>query len=281
MKARIRSLITHLAHQYGYQLVPDPTFQKLVRDSELVAAQPTLLFQVEPTFQSAYSKGLEVSGTKESGQFVAFKRQNRFYNLMAIHRWVSHLPGWQAECGCWKGLSSYMLNHQSKRMNSTHDGSGFVVVDSFEGLSEPTPEDREIYGRIPNPIAGKYARAGKYKSTQEAVRKTLSEFPGIEYFQGWIPEILTHLPERTYSFVHIDLDLHDPIRGAIDYFFPRLVPGGVLVLDDYGSIGWPGAMKAGDEGAAACGETLLPLSSGQAILVRRSASTIQPATPQN
>ena len=69
--------------------------------------------------------------------------------------------------------------------------------------------------------------------------------------------------------MNIDLNLHDPIRGAIDYFYPRLAKGGVFVLDDYGSLVWPGAMKAGNDGAAAFSQTLIPLSSGQAVIVRR------------
>ena len=69
--------------------------------------------------------------------------------------------------------------------------------------------------------------------------------------------------------MHIDPGRHDPIRGAIDYFYPRSAKGGVIVLDDDGSLLWPGAMKAGDDGAAAFGQTLIPLSSGHAVIVSR------------
>jgi hypothetical protein len=145
-----------------------------------------------------------------------------------------------------------------------------MIVDSFQGLSQPTREDRVQRGSDPPLPGGEYtARAGTFSCPQDAVRKALSEFPAIEYHQGWIPEVLSSLPERTYSFVHIDLDLHDPIRGAVDYFFPRLEKGGVIVLDDYGSLTWPGALKGSDDAAAALGQPLTPLSSGQALLVRR------------
>jgi len=50
---------------------------------------------------------------------------------------------------------------------------------------------------------------------------------------------------------------------------PSISEGGVIVLDDYGSLVWPGAMKAGNDGAAVFGQTLIPLSSGQAVVVRR------------
>jgi len=237
---------------------------------KLAEAPPSLLFQVDPIFQSSYSEGLAITGTGPGRQVVCSKRQTRFYNLLSIHRWVADITGWQVECGCWKGLSSYVLNHQSKRLNPGHDGSGFMIIDSFEGLSQPTQEDSVRQALNPELFRAEYSHpAGFFDCPQEAVRRALSEFPAIEYHQGWIPEALSSLPEKTYSFVHIDLDLHDPIRGAIDYFFPRLAKGGVIVLDDYGSLFWPGAMKAGDDGAAAFGQTLVPLSSGQAIIVRR------------
>ena len=70
----------------------------------------------------------------------------------------------------------------------------------------------------PELFAGEYiAPAGTFDCPQEAVRRSLSEFPAIEYHQGWIPEALSSLPEKPYSFVNIDLNLHDPIRGAIDF----------------------------------------------------------------
>jgi hypothetical protein len=270
MKSKLKTWIHQLTQHYGYHLVLSNTYKSLLRDQGLAEAQPTLLFQVDSTFQSCYAQGLTITGTPESDRLVCSKRQNRFYNLLSIHRWVADRPGWQVECGCWKGLSSFMLNHQTKRLNPAHDGSGFMIIDSFEGLSQPTPEDSSQFALNPSLFTGDYiAPAGTFDCPQDSVKKALSEFPAIDYHQGWIPEVLASLPERTYSFVHIDLDLHDPIRGAIDYFFPRLEKGGVIVLDDYGSLPWPGAMKAGDEGAAACGQPLIPLSSGQAILVRR------------
>jgi len=270
VKIAVKRLVQRAARCFGYQLVPVGVWAKASRALALADAAPSLLFQVDPVFQSSYAMGLAITGTPESGQVVCSKRQSRFYNLLSIHRWAGGVPGWQVECGCWKGLSSYLLNQQAKRLKPSHDGAGFMIVDSFEGLSQPTREDRVQRGSDPPLPGGEYtARAGTFYCPQDAVRKALSEFPAIEYHQGWIPEVLSSLPERTYSFVHIDLDLHDPIRGAVDYFFPRLEKGGVIVLDDYGSLTWPGALKGGDDAAAALGQPLTPLSTGQALLVRR------------
>ena len=221
MKTAVKRLVQHAASCFGYQVVPEAAYAKASRAARLADAPPSLLFQVDPVFQSNYARGLASTGTPESDHVVCSKRQSRFYNLLSIHRWAADIPGWQVECGCWKGLSSYLLNQQAKRLKPSHDGAGFMIVDSFEGLSQPTGEDRVQRGPDPAVHGGEYgAPAGTFSCPQDAVRQALSEFPAIEYHQGWIPEVLSSLPERTYSFVHVDLDLHDPIRGAVDYFFP-------------------------------------------------------------
>jgi len=48
-----------------------------------------------------------------------------------------------------------MFNHQSKRLNPAHDGSGFMIVDSFEGLSYPSQEDSSKFALNPELFARK------------------------------------------------------------------------------------------------------------------------------
>ena len=79
---------------------------------------------------------------------------------------------------------------------------------------------------------------------------------------------LSSQPERSYRFVHIDLDLYEPTSGAIEYYFSRMVPGGIIICDDYGSLFWPGAKKALDEVGKAHGLKILSLASGQGVLIK-------------
>ena len=46
------------------------------------------------------------------------------------------------------------------------------------------------------------------------------------------------------SFVHLDVDLYEPTRACLDYFLPRLSPGGFVICDDYGAPTFPGAARA-------------------------------------
>lgn len=227
-----------------------------------------LLYEVDPFFTHYYNKGMQLSGTPDSGS----KRRERFYNLVQLLTQVLDLNGNIVECGCWKGLSSYLLNHWLREHNASYDGKGYHIFDSFEGLSEPTAEDVIVMDLVQS---GK-ARAGKpfkpkggYAAGMEQVRQVLYEFPAIVWHPGWLPQSLEGLPENSYRFVHVDVDLHEPTLGAIEYFYPRLVPGGLIVCDDYGSLFWPGAQKAVDDFCERNRLRPMALSTGQAVIWKR------------
>lgn len=226
-----------------------------------------LLFEVDQPFSSRYERGIEISGTPDSGS----RRRARFYNLVGLLQQTQSLKGCIAECGCWKGLSSYLLCHSLRDAHPAFRGQDYFVFDSFEGLSEPTNADRIerslfLKGRDRRGLALK--PAGAYAAKLEDVRQVLSEFPEVKLNKGWIPHSLFDQPDRQYRFVHIDLDLYDPTKGAAEYFLPRMVTGGVLVCDDYGSLFWPGAKQAFDEAASRFNLPVLSLSSGQGVLIK-------------
>ena len=71
-----------------------------------------------------------------------------------------------------------------------------------------------------------------------------------------------------FIFVHIDVDLYQPIKDALEFFYSRTLESGIIVLDDYGAIDFPGAKKAVDEFLQNKKDFFLPLPSGQAFLVK-------------
>jgi O-methyltransferase len=222
----------------------------------------TFLYETDPDFIDLYEAARKKTDTKPS-----IKRLPRFYNLLHLFRQIEPLSGFIAECGCWRGLSSLMLLSELRRLDPQYRGAEYLICDSFSGLSEPSNLDV-----IRHPDALKtgetYGVSGDFSCSQEVVQENLSEFPEVTYQPGWIPESLQSLPERTYRFVHVDLDLHEPTAGAVEYFYPRLIAGGMLVCDDYGTIAWPGARRAVDEYCQTHKVPLLPLSTGQAVLYK-------------
>ncbi len=79
------------------------------------------------------------------------------------------------------------------------------------------------------------------------MKSCLSDFDFFHLYKGWIPNRFTEVEDKQFSFVHIDVDLYEPTRDSVNFFFPKLLENGVIVCDDYGLCQFPGATKAIDE----------------------------------
>jgi hypothetical protein len=184
----------------------------------------------------------------------------RHYIVYSMAKATANLPGDTAECGVYRGASSYVicLANQGKA-NCQHHG-----FDSFEGLSQPEAVD------IPSDSLAYTWKERDLVSPEEVAAKNLSQFPFVRLYKGWIPERFGEVADRRFSLVHIDVDLYQPTRDSLIFFYERLVPGGILLCDDYGSINCPGATRAFDEFVADKPEKcVIQLTTGQGFIVKR------------
>lgn len=207
-------------------------------------------------FDALYLDGLLLTGTSPA----PLRRRDRFRRLLQELEPALGLAGRIAECGCFRGLSSYLICSRLRERDPRFDGSGYEIYDSFEGLSAPQAEDQlaaDAQANIRHSM-----KAGMFAFPLEAVRHALREFPAISYGPGWIPQAFP-AQMQPYRFVHVDVDLYQPTRASLEYFWPRLVSGGVIVCDDYN---WGGARRAVDEFAAAAGAALTATETAQAVL---------------
>lgn len=187
-------------------------------------------------------------------------RRERHHTLYHLLRRVDVLSADVAECGCFRGLSAYQIasSLKTRRFNGI-----FYIFDSFEGLSEYTHED------FSNGNAQGCADRRKHFACDEnIVRVNLKEFAFISYMKGWIPARFSEVAQRKFSFVHIDVDLYNPIKESLEFFYPRMVSGGIIAFDDYGCLAFPGAKKAVDEFISDKSDFFLPLPSGEAFLIK-------------
>ena len=213
-------------------------------------------------YDAMYQAGLQATGTG----ITPLLRRDRFFSLVQLFRQTLPLAGMVAECGCFRGLSSYLLCSTLKRGDAAFDGHGYRIFDSFAGLSAPQPQDA-IDGEGAGVVRLRHmTRPGNFAASLDSVKSALSAFPHIEYFPGWIPAAFPHEERVRYRFVHVDVDVYQPTRDSIEYFYPRLVAGGMIVCDDYN---WPGARKAIEEVCARVGAEFAVTPYTQAYIVRR------------
>lgn len=185
-------------------------------------------------------------------------RLHKLHNLSQFFLKTLPLKGRVAECGVWRGLSSYFLCRYAQRAEPSFDGSGFDLFDSFEGLPPPQKEDESQDREV----------EGKFRASLSEVRGLLGEFPNIRTHAGCFHRTFPAAESSVYRFVHVDADLYRSTREALEYFYPRLEPLGVLVCDDYGDVKWPGVRKAVDEYAERHSIAPLSLSTRQAVFLK-------------
>ena len=232
-------------------------------DGLLVAGMP---------FRPLYLECLRLSGTLVPS-WKRLRRAQRAYQLARYAESTAKLPGRRVECGVLRGLSALLIAATLRKAAPGFALNDLYLIDSFEGLSAMHPADavRPAGG---GSQTGTYSmREGGFSDTSAAhVREVMASYGGCSILQGWIPEVLESLPESSWAFVHLDVDLYEPTLGALEYFVPRVVQGGVVINDDYLSPLFPGAGQAWDEYFEQSGLPFVVLDSGQAVFVNRPSA---------
>lgn len=182
----------------------------------------------------------------------------RFYalylNLEQVFK--DGVPGDLVELGVYKGNSAAMLAAFARRHNRH-----VYLFDTFAGF-----DARDLRGvDIERPV--------QFCDTSvESVQKLVGT-EGVTCVQGFFPESTAKITmPNQIAVAHIDCDLYEPMKAGLEEFYPRLSPGGMMLLHDYSSGHWPGATRAVDEFFRELPEkpVLLPDKSGTAV-VRKSS----------
>jgi O-methyltransferase len=180
----------------------------------------------------------------ERGGFNTHRR----WTLAQLLKLAKDVPGDTAECGVFLGASSWLIASGLKRRHH--------MFDSFEGISEPGAND------------GDYWTLGTFAVQEQQVADNLKPFP-VKLHKGWIPDRFGEVSNREFAFVHIDVDLYQPTRDSIEFFYPRLSKGAVMLCDDFGFSSCPGATKAMDEFLADKPETIIALDAGSGFFIKQ------------
>jgi len=194
-----------------------------------------------------------------------YRRAQRALHLSNYFIYSLPLPGASAECGIARGFSSLLLNTIAG-FYPDHEGKDFYMLDSFEGLSEITDNDLVVTDNTQEGFS-RY-KQGDFSCSIDKIKATFAGFQQVNLIKGWIPAVFEQLPEQQWSFVHIDVDLYEPTLSSLEYFYPRMVPGGVIIHDDYASPDFPGGGKAWYEFCVANNLPVVGLDTGQAVILK-------------
>lgn len=193
--------------------------------------------------------------------------EERRFNLYSIARSIRSVPGDLAECGVLHGAGSHTMLAATEGTDKHLFG-----FDSFEGLSEPTDIDLQSDERTFK--WRKHDLPSKLSVTEHNLRAYADR---VTLLPGWIPDRFDAVRDRTFSLVHIDVDLHDPTLASLEFFYPRMSPGGIIVCDDYGFESCPGARAAMDAFFATRPDTIIHLTTGQGMVICHTTLLQEPA----
>jgi hypothetical protein len=133
-------------------------------------------------------------------------------------------------------------------------------MDTFNGLDEKFVSDTEKDNGLINDVYG-------YSECYEDVKITFAEF-NTNIIRGSIPDTLPLAQTNSICFISIDMNCVAPEISAAEYFWNKLVKGGIMLLDDYG---WPHHMEqklAFDDFAKQKNCQILSLPTGQGLIIK-------------
>jgi O-methyltransferase len=130
----------------------------------------------------------------------------------------------------------------------------------------------DTFSGLPAPEAGQdgHFRQGQFADTSvTAVRNRLARWPDIRFYPGPFPATATSVHAETFKLVHLDVDLYQSTLAGLEFFYPRLIRGGLLLVHDYNDRSVPGVKSAVDEFLARRPESLIELWDTQALIVKQ------------
>lgn len=173
---------------------------------------------------------------------------NEAFTVFSLARSQAGREGEMAEVGVYQGVSAKLISLAS-------GGATLHLFDTYEGL--PEVEDHE-FDRM---------RKGHYAASLPSVQAHLAGRPDVHFHPGLFPGTAGPVADRRFSFVHLDVDLKSSTLACLDFFYPRMVPGGIILTHDYSYL--DGVRAAFAEFLVGRPERPIELPTSQAMLVRQ------------
>ncbi len=204
-----------------------------------------------PRFAAAYA------AAAATNPWEGFTLQWRVYVVCWFANQAKHLEGDFVECGVNTGAYARAVVEYTN-FNTT--GKVFYLLDTFGGLVEDLVSEEEKNSGIAQYF-------GTYQNVYDQVKATFKDF-NVKIIKGPVPDTLSLVGAERIAYLSIDMNCVAPEIAAINFFWDKLVPGAVVILDDYGFPMHIHQKIAFDEFAQNKGIEILSLPTGQGIIIK-------------
>ncbi|HEY2846289.1 MAG TPA: TylF/MycF/NovP-related O-methyltransferase [Pyrinomonadaceae bacterium] len=160
----------------------------------------------------------------------------------------NQIPGAIVECGVWRGGMMMLAAELLVRLDSTD--RKLYLYDAFKGMPPASEEDIRFDGRTTEEVkAIEGVKREWCLASMDEVRSNLisTGYPAdkVHIVEGYVEDTLPSDAPDAISILRLDTDWYASTKHELTHLYPRVVPGGVLIVDDYGY--WKGSKKAVDE----------------------------------
>lgn len=228
--------------------------------------------------RSAAEKRYESDGlsTVHNHEFLHDPRYQRALNRAALAdpgldymTWRLHVALWAAhhacrlegdfvECGVNKGfLSSAIMEY----LGWNELERRFFLFDTFEGIVAGLLNQDELE-------SGRLEHNRLYKDTYAGTLANFAEYQRVHLVKGTVPQTLETVQIDKVAYLSIDMNCAAADTAAFEYFWPKMPPGGLVLLDDYAYCTFEETYRAFNEAAVRKQITILSLPTGQGLIIK-------------
>lgn len=251
IKAIIYAVLSKLVSPYFY-LLPK---RHITYANDLLFTYHNADFINEPKFQETYRLVKQIDNKR---LLAKYDIQWRIYILCWAAEYAIKLDGNFADCGVFSGFCPRAVIHYTDFQSFNKQ---YFLFDTFFGLDPKYSSADEL------------ARNNKLgyqeKNMYSEVLETFKNF-NVKVIKGSVPDTLSYVKNEKFCFLHLDMNAVFPEVKALEFFWDRLVPGAIIVLDDYAFAGCIEQKKGHDEFARSRNASILSLPTGQGIIIKQS-----------
>ncbi len=156
--------------------------------------------------------------------------KNKITHIIELLKSVTELNGDVCEVGVYRGGTAKIISENINDCN-------LFLFDTFGGMPYYDLEKDKDWD------------VGTFNQTDyDMVSNLFKNKPNVEVYKGIFPSETSHnIQDKKFKFVHLDVDNYQPYKESLEFFYDKMVPGGVILFDDYDCNCCPGANKAVDE----------------------------------
>jgi O-methyltransferase len=228
----------------------------------LLSLDKASAFLNDPKFAASFEaiKGAHAYDQYDSPHTISW----RLHTLVWAARNALRLPGDFAECGVFKGDMSWFV---LSVLGDDFRDKTFFLYDSFCGFDP----DQASHADYPGGSGFLDFANAVYREQgiEASVRARFADRTDVKITTGFLPESLDRLCPDRIAYLHIDLNSPAAEVGCLERLFDRVVPGGIIVFDDYGWDVFRAQRIAEDAFLTARGYSALELPTGQGMVVKR------------